>query len=186
MVTPFETAILKMKEFGMFQFLFPFMLSAAIFYGLLRKSQIFGDPNKNVAINAVVALVAAFMVWSYPILAGVDVETQLTNFFTQGMSATLIILLGLLISSMFFKPDLAEQLSALFPKGSKVWSVVLIAGILIGGGILLSSGMINVFIPQATGGLGGIGGLSEDTILTIGVVLLLAVTVVVVVFAGGK
>jgi len=186
MVTPFETAILKMKEFGMFQFLFPFMLSAAIFYGLLRKSQIFGDPNKNVAINAVVALVAAFMVWSYPILAGVDVETQLANFFTQGMSATLVILLGLLICSMFFEPDLAKQLSTFFPKGSKIWSVILIAGILIGGGILVSSGMITVFFPQASGGVGSFGGLSEDTILTIGVVLLLAVTVIVVVFVGGK
>ena len=186
MVTPFETAILKMKEFGMFQFLFPFMLSAAIFYGLLRKSQIFGDPNKNVAINAVVALVAAFMVWSYPILAGVDVETELANFFTQGMSATLVILLGLLICSMFFQPNLPEQINKIFGAKTTFWSVILVAGILIGGGILVSSGMINVFFPQATSGIGGIGGLSEDTILTIGVVLLLAVTIVVVVFVGGK
>lgn len=181
MVTPFETAILKMKELGLFQFFFPFMLSAAIFYGLLRKSQLFGDPARNVAINAVVALVAAFMVWSYPILAGVSVETELANFFTQGMSATLIILIGLLISSMFFKPNLAEQLSTFFPKGSKIWSVVLIAGLLIGGGILISSGLINVFFPKSF-----LVGLPEDTILTIGVVLLLAITVMVVAFVGGK
>jgi len=181
MANPFETAILKMKELGLFQFLFPFMLSAAIFYGLLRKSQLFGDPTKNVAINAVVALVAAFMVWSYPILAGVNVETQLANFFTQGMSATLVILLGLLISSMFFEPDLAKQLSARFGAKTTFWSVVLIAGILIGGGILVSSGLVNVFFPQSV-----ISGLSEDTILTVGVVLLLAITVAVIVFAGGK
>ena len=183
MASPFETAILKMKELGLFQFLFPFMLSAAIFYGLLRKSQLFGDPNKNVAINAVVSLVAAFMVWSYPILAGVDVETQLTNFFTQGMSATLVILLGLLISSMFFEPDLAKQLSAKFDVKSKFWPIIIIVGILIGGGILVSSGLVNIFFPQTSG---GISGLSDDTILTIGVVLLLAITIMVVVFAGGK
>lgn len=181
MANPFETVILKMKDLGMFQFMFPFLLSAAIFYGLIRKSKVFGEPEKNVAINAVVSLVAAFMVWSYPILAGVDIETQLASFFMQGMSATLVILIGLLISSMFMPPDLPAELSKIFKTG-KFGSVILIAGILIGGGILVSSGMIKIFLPQ---NLFSNMGISDDMILTIGVLLLLVISVGVIVFVGG-
>ena len=89
MTSPFDTAIQKMAELGLFKFLFPFMLTAAVFYGLLRKSQIFGDSEKNVAVNAIVALVAGFMVWSYPIIAGIDITLQLANFFMEGLVGSL-------------------------------------------------------------------------------------------------
>jgi len=80
MANPFETVILNMRETGMFQFMLPFMLSSAIFYGLLRKSQIFGDPARSVTVNAVVALVASFMIWASPIILGIDIETRLASF----------------------------------------------------------------------------------------------------------
>jgi ABC-type nickel/cobalt efflux system permease component RcnA len=105
----FETVILKMRDLGMFQFLLPFMLTATIFYGLLRKSKIFGEEFRAITVNAVVALVAAFMVWAAPIILGVNIETGLAAFFLQGMSATLILLVGLMMTSMFFPPDLAAE-----------------------------------------------------------------------------
>jgi MFS family permease len=183
MANPFETVILNMRQTGMFQFLLPFMLSSAIFYGLLRKSQIFGDPQRSVTINAVVALVAAFMVWASPILLGINIETMLAAFFLQGVSATLVILVGLIIVSMFFPPDLATQIGKALNTKTAVGGL-LIFGILIAVAVLFSSGLINIFIPKdLTAGLGA--GLSGDVIMSIVMVALLLGTVLVIVWGGG-
>ncbi len=180
MANPFQTVILKLRDMGAFQFLFPFMLTSAVFYGLLRKSQIFGEPDKNISVNAVVALVASFMVWAYPILSGVNIEQELASFFMHGVSATLTIMVGLLISSMFIQPNLPKQLSEIFgDKKTTFWSVVLVAALLIGGGILVSSGLINIFFP------GGFSSwLSSDTASTI-MVVLLVLGVIYVIVSGG-
>lgn len=178
---PFDTAILKMHELGVFQFVMPFMLSSAIFYGLIRKSQIFGPPEKNVAVNAVVALVASFMVWAAPIIAGIDITTQLVSFFTQGMTATLVILVGLMIASMFFPPNLSEQLSKAFGEKGRVWGIIIVAALLVGGGVLFSSGLISVFFPE-----GVRIALSSDIFITVAILLLLVITVLVIIVPGGK
>ena len=54
----FVDVIKKLQDIGAFNFLFPYILTSAIFYGLLRKSQIFGKPDENVAVNGVIAIVA--------------------------------------------------------------------------------------------------------------------------------
>lgn len=179
MATPFETAILKMRELGLFQFMFPFMLTSAIFYGLLRKAQIFGEPEKNVAVNAVVALIAAFMVWASPIIAGIDIEVQLITFFVHGLSAIVVIMLGLLVAGMFFPPNLPEVLDKKFEKGG-FWIALLIFGILIGAGILIPSGLINVFLPAGV----AMPEITSDIFITIGVILLLVITVLAIVSLG--
>ena len=92
-------------------FLLPFTLTSAIFYGALRKSQIFGEPEKNVAVNGVVSLVASMMVWAAPIILGIDIQTSLATFFVQGLFATLVIMVGLVIVGMFAPPDLSKTLS---------------------------------------------------------------------------
>jgi hypothetical protein len=164
MTSPFEVVILNLQKIGAFNFLFPFMLTAAVFYGLLRRSQIFGKPEENVAVNAVVALVAAFMVWAYPILAGVNVEVMLSTFFFQGVLATLVVIVGLLIISMFMPKGLGETLSEKLKPG---WLIgIIILGLLIGFGVLFSSGAINIFFPSGIG-----GGISEDLIISIAVVI---------------
>ncbi|MEM7825388.1 MAG: hypothetical protein QW412_00835 [Candidatus Aenigmatarchaeota archaeon] len=179
MVDPFTTVILKLKNTGFFEFMLPFMLSSAIFYGLLRKSQLFGDPDKNIAVNAVVALVAGFSVWAYPILAGVSFIDKLPAFFAQAMSAMLVVLVGLLTTGMFLPPDLPSKLGEKL--GGRAYGIILITGILIGGGILITSGLINVFFP--TGIIAP--GVSEDTVLTIGIIILFFVTILVMVWGGG-
>jgi hypothetical protein len=154
-MNPMEVTIQKMRELGFFQFILPFIMTSAIFYGALRKSQIFGDPDKNVTVNGIVALVAAFMVWSYPIIAGVNIETQLATFFTHGMIATVAIMLGLIVSSMFMPPNLPEFLGKKFQTG-RGWSIILIVSILVGVIVLISSGLIGVLLPQGIS-LGGEG-----------------------------
>lgn len=183
MPNPFETVILRMREAGMFQFLLPFMLSSAIFYGLLRKSKIFGEPEHNITVNAVVALVASFMVWAAPIILGIDIETNLASFFVQGTSATLVVLVGLLIVSMFFPPDLATQLGKAF-NSKRSTGALLILGLLIALAVLFSSGLITIFLPKDV--LAGLSsGLSGDLIATVSIVVLLLGTVLLIVWGGG-
>ncbi|MDI6807290.1 MAG: hypothetical protein QMD14_05845, partial [Candidatus Aenigmarchaeota archaeon] len=62
MVSPFEAVVQRLWDLGFFTYILPYILTVAIFYGLLRKSQIFGAPEKNVAVNASVALVASLFV----------------------------------------------------------------------------------------------------------------------------
>lgn len=171
MASPFEIVIGRLRDIGAFEFLFPFMLTAAIFYGLLRRSQVFGLPERNVAVNGIVALVAAFMVWAYPVLIGVSIEKQLSQFFFSGVVVILTMMVGLIISGMFLKKSLGEVIEEKF-KGNMFISFLIVGGLL-SVGIVLSSGLVNAFFPQTI-----VGGLSEDVILTIVVVVLLAVTVI--------
>jgi hypothetical protein len=157
------------------------MLTAAVFYGLLRKSQIFGEPDRNVAVNAIVALVAGFMVWSYPIIAGIDVTLQLANFFMEGLVVSLVIMMGLLIAGFVFPPDLPKTLGEKF-KGGPFWIAILVLGFILGGVVLVSSGLFGLFFPTQL--LGG-GGIDQDTLLTVGILIILLVSIIVIVGVGG-
>jgi hypothetical protein len=183
MANPFASVILRLRDLGFFSFFLPFILSAAIFYGLLRKSQIFGEGKQNITVNAIVALVAAFMVWAYPIIAGVDIETQMATFFTLAMIATLPVIVALLLIGFvvpanlpnFFKDNL---------KGKPLFALIIVF-ILIGFGILVSSGLFSLFIPAGFGDGFGFS-LDNDTILTIVVVIIMVISAVFVVFATGR
>ena len=181
MASPFETVILRLQEIGAFQFLFPFMITAAVFYGLLRKSQLFGKPEDNIAVNAVVSLTIAFMVWAYPILVGVSVEKQFSTFFFNAAVSIITVIVGLMIAGLFFEPDLAAGISKKLKSG-KWFGTILLFGILIGGGIVVSSGLIGVFFPPNL-----LQGISQDVVLTaalmgvVGIILL----ALIIPFGGG-
>jgi len=175
--TPFDTAILALKNMGFFKFLLPFMLSAAIFYGLLRKTQLFGPPEKNTAVNATVALCASFFVWSMPIILGIDIETQLSAFFVQGMTVTLVSMIGLIVSGMFLPPDLPKVISEKLKSGTAI-SIIIIGGLILGVILLISSGLFKVFAPS-----GFTFKLQDETISTIGVVILLLGTIGIIVWS---
>ncbi|MEM4461008.1 MAG: hypothetical protein QXY70_02635 [Nanopusillaceae archaeon] len=116
MATPLENVIIRLNQLGFFAFL-PFILTAAVMYGLLRRSKIFGEPEKNTAINASIALVSAFLVWAYPILSGMSVENYqkiYSEFFYRGTVASLILIFGIVIITIFsetlgIKLDLSKQ-----------------------------------------------------------------------------
>ena len=129
MANPFETVILRLNQLGFFQFLLPFILTSAIFYGALRKSQIFGESERNIAVNAVVALVASLMVWSAPIILGIDIQTKLATFFVQGMSATLVTMVSLIVVGMFAGPNLGSELKEKL--GSKYLGLALVLGLIV-------------------------------------------------------
>jgi len=173
--TFFETAILKLQALGFFTFLLPFILTAAIIYGGLRRAQLFGEPEKNVAVNAIVAFVISLFVWAAPIILGIDIEAKLSSFFIQGFSVSLIVLIALVLAGMFFQPDLAKNLSDKF-KGPAFWGVVIIVALIVGGIILVSSGLATVLFPK------GIGvKVSSDVFISIAVIAALVVTIAVIV-----
>jgi preprotein translocase subunit YajC len=177
MANPFELVILKLQELGFFTFLLPFILVAAILYGLLRKSQIFGPPERNVAINAVVAIVASFLVWASPIIAGINIEKELARFFVQSMIATLILMVAVLAAGMFFGPDLPKTIQEKL--GAKYLGGLLIAGILIGFSLLVTSGLTSIFFPE------GFEIFSEDVVISIATILILVIVIgVIVVFVS--
>ena len=180
MVSPPEIVIERMSELGFFKFWLPFMLTSAVFYGLLRKSKIFGEPERNVAVNAVVSLVAAFMVWAAPILIGIDIETQLSLFFIQAISSMLVLMVALMLSGMLFGPDLPRQLSEKF-KGGGFWGALLIVGIIVGGAIFFSSGLINIFYsPQMPGTPAT---LPQDILMTIVILVFMGIIIIAIVMA---
>ena len=178
MPTLFETAILKLQSLGFFQFLLPFILTAAIIYGGLRRAQLFGEPEKNVAVNAIVAFVISLFVWAAPIILGVNIEAKLSSFFIQGFSVSLIVLIALVLSGMFFPPDLAKSLGDKI-KAPYFWGGIIIVALIVGGIILVSSGLSTVLFPK------GIGvKVSSDVFISIAVIVALVVSVAVIVRAG--
>ena len=173
MTNPFELVILKLTDLGFFTFLLPFILVAAILYGLLRKSQIFGPPEKNVAINATVAIVASFMVWAAPVIAGIDIEKELAKFFVQSMIASLVIMVAVLAAGMFFGPDLPKTIQEKL--GTRYLGALLVGGILIGITLLVTSGLTSIFFPE------GFGEIPEDVIISIATISILIIIIALIV-----
>jgi hypothetical protein len=171
MANPFEIVINRLSELGFFTYVLPYILTAAIFYGLLRKSEIFGPPEKNVAVNGVVALVAALFVWATPPLLGINLEKALSLFFFQATIGILVIVVGILVTSMFFGPNLPEKLGKALGEKSMWWGAFLVIGFIIAIAVFLSSGLVNIIFRG-----GAVGGtLVPENILTITVTVILLI-----------
>jgi hypothetical protein len=175
----FTPVIERLTELGFFTFMLPYLLTSAIFYGLLRKSQVFGKPDENVAVNAVVSLIAAFMVWASPVILGIDIQTQMATFFVQVVAISVVFIVALLITGMFLPPDLTSYLADNLFKGNKAGAALLI-------------GLISAFIIFATSGLWSTLIPSEsieemsDTLYAIIVIILLAVPIIFITWGGGE
>ncbi len=175
----FTAVIEKLQQIGAFNFLFPYILTAAIFYGLLRKSQIFGKPDENVAVNGIVAIVVALMVLAYPILSGVSIEGLLPPFFAQALVVTLVFMVALMIMGMFLPPDLPTVLANNLLQGNKMGAMLLV-GIFFGFLILFLSGLGNVLL-----GPNVVASLPADTMTLIAIILLIIVPILLITWGGG-
>ncbi|MCX6821233.1 MAG: hypothetical protein NTW30_00495 [Candidatus Aenigmarchaeota archaeon] len=176
----FTAVIQKLQDIGAFNFLFPYILTAAIFYGLLRKSRVFGPPDENVAVNGIVSIVVALMVLAYPILSGVPIGGLFSPFFTQALVVTLVFMVALMIMGMFLPPDLPTVLANNLLKGNKM-GAMLIVGIFFGFLILFLSGLGNVLL-----GPNVIATLPSDTLTVVAIILLIIVPILFIVWGGEK
>jgi hypothetical protein len=173
----FRGLILKLSEIGAFNFLFPFMITSAIFYGLLRKSQIFGPAEKNVALHAVISLSAAFMVWAFPVINGVDIQSQLSTFFMQGMVVMLILMVGLMVVGMILPEDLPKHLWEKWKDKSSLPTMLFIVGIAVGVIVFITSGLVSLFLTSEM-----VATIPTDILLGIGLVLVMILPLIWIAF----
>jgi len=179
MVDIFTPVIQRLTELGFFKFMLPYILTSAVFYGLLRKSQVFGKPDENVAVNAVVALIASFMVWASPVILGIDIQTQLAAFFTQGIVVTLVFMIALLITGMFLPPDLTGYLSKNLFQGNKA-GAALVIGIIFAFVIFATSGLWKVMLGPE------LFEQTSDVIIAVIVIILLAIPIIFITWGGAE
>lgn len=168
MTSPFERVILRWcgpEGMGFCQFLFPFMLSSAIFYGLLRKSKIMGEDSE--VVNATIALVASFMIWAYPVIVGIDITKAMTAFFMQGFVVALFTIIGISIASMAH-----PKIQDLFEKNKFVPITFVFIFLAVGVLLVFTSGLWEVF-----GGGITISPQISETVISIGVLGLMLITI---------
>jgi len=174
---PIEIGIRNLENLGFFSFIIPYMMTAAIFYGLLRKSQLFGDPDRNIAVNAIIAMSAALLVWASPVILGINIKNALALFVLQSVAIMFAFVIGTLILSMFVGPDLPAKLSEILGnKKAGFYLSIAIIGILIGVGLLFASGLSNILFPSTI-----FETIPQDVIATI--IALVFVMAVVLIFA---
>ena len=161
------------KAQGVFEFYLPFVLMFAIFYGLLSKSKIFGDEEKERRvrnINVVVSIVAALFIMVSPV--GVSLTTFFGAFFTQTMVILTTMLAFMLIIFMFIPHTSVGDFMKEPMKYAKYFIPLALVAVL---AIFFASGGPKIFginIGSVGGGLNFPGlGLSSQDIVTLIMIL---------------
>jgi|GEM_PF-1979066 len=143
MTSPFEEIIQRLIDLGFYDFFLPFILSSAIFYALLKKSKIISESS---LVNATLALSIAFLIFGYPVIAGISLASPFSNFFVQITIWILIFAFGFLLASLFY-PDITKFLTSYFvERRSRFIWVAIVLGII----AFITSGLVSVL----TGPLG--------------------------------
>ena len=137
----FRPVAQKLIDLGILGFLLPWLITAAIFYGLLRKSKLFD----SILINAILALATSFFLWGF-LVGGtaVDIGAPLATFMAQGSIIIIIIIFGLIAASSFY-PELNKTLGETFKTRSAMYIMIAVFFIL-----FFTSGLYRVFIPEGS------------------------------------
>ena len=117
----FDNLVINMQNLGMFQYLFPFLLTLAIFYGVLMWA--IGDRIKKGPVG-LISIVLAFFVMLYA-----NTNPMIANFFANLGGMTLIIGSGILVIAILlgltgFK--LQEVFSGKYSKWLLVFGIIII------------------------------------------------------------
>lgn len=139
----FVEVIAVWKDYGIFEFYLPFVLMFAIFYGLLSKSKLFGEPKEKrvTNINVVVSVVAALFVMVYTPV-GVSLTVFFGTFFTQTMVILTTILCFALILYMILPTGAVEEM---FKDPSKYAKYLIPIAALIVLTVFFSAGGLSIF-----------------------------------------
>jgi hypothetical protein len=112
-INPLQDTVTLLKDFGFFQVVLPLLLVFAVLYGILSVTKIFGDDDKAISINAIVAFSAAFFV-----ISSTEVVAMMNLFLPQASFLLVISVFLLMLFSMFLG-DPKEMLGK-----SKWWSKI--------------------------------------------------------------
>ncbi len=170
MVNSFLTVAQRLHELGFFNFVLPWFIVAAVFYGLLRKSKVLGE---GIAVNGVVSLTAAFFVWGYFVVASpADLAGPMSRFFTSFSVILIGLVLAFLGASLAY-PDFPSALTE-YMKGSVfIWVLITIVSVM----IFFTSGLSNVI------GLGNMGKSSAGIMLLIFILMFIGLLIATIVGA---
>ncbi len=178
MSSPFQIVAEKLGEIGVYDFLLPWLITSAIIWALLKKSQLFGE--NAVVINSVLSISISFFIWGFIIFTGnTEVGSSLSKFFTQMTFVAIGFSVMLIIGSMFF-PDFTGALKEKIPP-TMFWIVIVIGIILLIGSGLFKMGDIlyNVFHSFAKVPGGDVG------LLVIAIVFLVILLMLISAVGGG-
>jgi hypothetical protein len=132
----FDNLVINMQNLGMFQYLFPFLLALAIFYGVMEYA--FKDRIKKGPVG-LISVVLAFFVMLFA-----NTNPMIAGFFANLGGMTLVVGSGLLVVIILL--GLAGfQLNKVFEKGYMMWFfvfVLILIGVIVffgaGGGNLVA------------------------------------------------
>jgi predicted neutral ceramidase superfamily lipid hydrolase len=164
----FKETITKMIDLGIFN-IFLFCLALAIFYAIIRKSKIFGE---NIAVNGVIAAMAAFFIFAFPSIFGADLITPMSKFFTQGLTMILFIIFGFIAASLFY-PNLPGMLAKQFERRSTLY-IMIALGIT----LFVTSGLIAAFTTSPPPKPGTVGPPTDIILVAAGVIIFIVVLIV--------
>jgi len=179
MSNPFQIVAEKLGELGVYDFLLPWLITSAIIWALLKKSNLFGEDA--VVINSILSISISFFIWGFIIFTGdTSIGSSLSKFFTQMTFLAIGFTLMLIIGSIFF-PDFTNSLKEKIPMNSMIWVVVVIGVILLIGSGLFKIGdiLFNVFDSFSNVPGGDVG------ILLIAIILLVIILLIIGGIGGG-
>jgi apolipoprotein N-acyltransferase len=87
-----QSVIEVLKNFGFFDLYLPFVLTFAIFYGLLQKVKLFGETPQAERINVIIAFIASFYILIFS-----PVGITLADFFATFFGGAAVILVTILV-----------------------------------------------------------------------------------------
>ena len=150
------------NNMGFFQFYLPFVLTFAIFYGILEKIKIFGDKSRN--INLIIALALSFYVISYTPV-GITLAQFLSQFFTD-ISLLLFTLLGLGMILVVLMALAGKNLDDI-GKLKSIIPIGLLLAVLLVLGAFISSGGLSLFPGINLPGGAGLGLSDQDIVILV-------------------
>jgi len=137
MVNPFQLITERLMDLGVFSFFIPWVVTAAVMWGLLKRSNLF-DPT----INAILSIAISFFLWGYLAQTAFGIGEYLAAFITQGFVLILVFVFGLVGASMFY-PKFSDTLTEVFKSSSMIW---IFLGLFVGV-LFFTSGLYKVLYP---------------------------------------
>ncbi len=137
-----------LKTQGVFEIYLPFLLTFALFYGLLRRVGLFkavtGSQQDSTAnkITAVVAFVAAMYVTIFS-PAAIPISKFFATFFTQSSVAIVVLMVSIMLLTMAFSLPFLGSQQYNFTEQVLHWLVL--AVLLVAIGMFVSSGGVQLF-----------------------------------------
>ncbi|MEM5830983.1 MAG: hypothetical protein QXO40_02155 [Candidatus Aenigmatarchaeota archaeon] len=164
---------------GIITFIVPSLLFMTLIYVFLTRSKIV----ESKSIAGIISFFVFLLVLIFPIISGINISIFLSTFFVQMFFLTLIFLIGLVTSSIFYS-DFSKALERFQRSRSMIVAMIVLAML-----IFVTSGMLS-FLISTLGGpsidYGKFEGKTAPTesTFTIALLVLLVIFAVIIVAAG--